>query len=68
MHFNLQTAETDRVSRSVVPPPIFETPGAESCEAEKIFVALAQAIEQRDLHTASHCERVALILETAVRQ
>jgi putative two-component system response regulator len=62
MHFNLQTAEKDMVSGAVAPPPIYETvPGAESCEAEKIFVALAQAIEQRDLHTASHCERVAFV-------
>jgi len=30
-------------------------------EAEKMFFALAQAVEQRDLHTASHCERLAFI-------
>ena len=30
-------------------------------EAEKTFFALAQAVEQRDLHTASHCERLAFI-------
>jgi putative two-component system response regulator len=30
-------------------------------ETENIFSALAQAVEQRDLHTASHCERLAFI-------
>lgn len=30
-------------------------------EAERLFFALAQAVEQRDLHTASHCERLAFI-------
>jgi len=30
-------------------------------ETEMIFFALAQAVEQRDLHTASHCERLAFI-------
>jgi putative two-component system response regulator len=30
-------------------------------ETELIFFALAQAVEQRDLHTASHCERLAFI-------
>jgi putative two-component system response regulator len=30
-------------------------------ESEAIFVALAQAVEQRDRHTAGHCERLAFI-------
>jgi putative two-component system response regulator len=30
-------------------------------EAERLFFALARAVEQRDLHTASHCERLAFI-------
>jgi putative two-component system response regulator len=30
-------------------------------ETELIFFALSQAVEQRDLHTASHCERLAFI-------
>lgn len=30
-------------------------------ETEMIFFALAQAVEQRDLHTATHCERLAFI-------
>jgi len=30
-------------------------------ETERLFFALAQAVEQRDLHTASHCERLAFI-------
>ena len=30
-------------------------------DVEKLFFALAQAVEQRDLHTASHCERLAFI-------
>ncbi len=30
-------------------------------ETEMIFFALAHAVEQRDLHTASHCERLAFI-------
>jgi putative two-component system response regulator len=30
-------------------------------ETESIFFALAQAVEQRDLHTASHCERLAFV-------
>ena len=34
---------------------------ADACETDKIFVALAQAVEQRDLHTASHCERLSFI-------
>jgi putative two-component system response regulator len=33
----------------------------DTSEAERIFFALAQAVEQRDLHTASHCERLAFI-------
>jgi putative two-component system response regulator len=33
----------------------------DASEAERIFFALAQAVEQRDLHTASHCERLAFI-------
>ena len=36
-------------------------PGLRTSEAEKTFFALAQAVEQRDLHTASHCERLAFI-------
>jgi response regulator RpfG family c-di-GMP phosphodiesterase len=35
--------------------------GCADVETEKTFFALAQAVEQRDLHTASHCERVAFI-------
>ena len=30
-------------------------------ETEMIFFALAQAVEQRDLHTSTHCERLAFI-------
>jgi putative two-component system response regulator len=30
-------------------------------ETEEVFFALAQAVEQRDLYTASHCERLAFI-------
>jgi putative two-component system response regulator len=30
-------------------------------ETEMIFFALAQAVEQRDLHTATHCERLSFI-------
>jgi putative two-component system response regulator len=37
------------------------TPENDTGEADKIFVALAEAVEQRDLHTASHCERLAFI-------
>ena len=33
----------------------------DSSETEMIFFALAQAVEQRDLHTATHCERLAFI-------
>ncbi|MEI9972611.1 MAG: HD domain-containing phosphohydrolase [Ignavibacteriota bacterium] len=33
----------------------------DTSETDRIFVALAQAVEQRDLHTASHCERLAFI-------
>jgi putative two-component system response regulator len=33
----------------------------DTSEAEKLFFALAQAVEQRDVHTASHCERLAFI-------
>jgi putative two-component system response regulator len=33
----------------------------EGSETEMIFQALAQAVEQRDLHTATHCERLAFI-------
>jgi putative two-component system response regulator len=33
----------------------------DTSETEKLFFALAQAVEQRDLHTASHCERLAFI-------
>src|SRR5580698_3201683 len=32
-----------------------------SAETEEVFFALAQAVEQRDLYTASHCERLAFI-------
>ena len=45
--------------------PTADEPSAESIkgvsETELIFSALAQAVEQRDLHTASHCERLAFI-------
>jgi putative two-component system response regulator len=40
--------------------PTQESTGGVS-ETEMIFFALAQAVEQRDLHTASHCERLAFI-------
>lgn len=30
------------------------------CETEAILIAVAQAVEQRDHHTARHCERLAL--------
>lgn len=40
---------------------IAEEDGKDSTEAERIFFALAQAVEQRDLHTASHCERLAFM-------
>ena len=33
----------------------------DASEAEKMFFALSEAVEQRDLHTASHCERLAFI-------
>ena len=36
-------------------------PESDTGEADKIFVALAEAVEQRDLHTASHCERLSFI-------
>lgn len=32
-----------------------------SLETDSIFFALAQAVEQRDLHTATHCERLAFV-------
>src|ERR1700722_10060424 len=62
MRLTVQAAEPEMVSGTVAPAAIYDTlPGDESSEAEKIFVAVAQAVEQRDLHTASHCERVAFI-------
>jgi putative two-component system response regulator len=36
-------------------------PDNDAGETDKIFVALAEAVEQRDLHTASHCERLSFI-------
>lgn len=33
---------------------------ASICETEAILIAVAQAVEQRDHHTARHCERLAL--------
>lgn len=36
-------------------------PGSSADETEGILFALAQAVEQRDRHTAGHCERLALI-------
>src|ERR1700744_5488026 len=36
-------------------------PEGDTGETDKIFVALAEAVEQRDLHTASHCERLSFI-------
>lgn len=41
--------------------PLAPAPEADTGETDKIFVALAEAVEQRDLHTASHCERLAFI-------
>ncbi len=62
MHLNLQAVEPGNMPHAIERQPIYEmTPGAETSEAEKIFVALAQAVEQRDIHTASHCERLAFI-------
>jgi putative two-component system response regulator len=37
------------------------TDGGAVCETEGILFALAQAVEQRDRHTAGHCERLAFI-------
>jgi putative two-component system response regulator len=51
----------------------FETSGAfpvtllteqgieETSETDMMFFALSQAVEQRDLHTASHCERLSFV-------
>lgn len=33
----------------------------EASETDMMFFALSQAVEQRDLHTASHCERLSFI-------
>jgi len=44
-----------------IPSILGTSPDVDASEAEKVFVALAQAVEQRDLHTASHCERLAFI-------
>jgi putative two-component system response regulator len=62
MHLNLLAVDPGMVSQAIDPQPINgTTAGAESSEAERVFFALAQAVEQRDLHTASHCERLAFI-------
>src|SRR5580698_5065364 len=38
-----------------------EDEAIESPETELIFLALAQAVEQRDMSTATHCERLSFI-------
>ena len=74
MLLNLQSGGSSsrhsRPSDGTLPNPVNGTatagePSPESSEGvsetELIFFALAQAVEQRDLHTASHCERLAFI-------
>jgi len=49
---------------SLTDPPAAGKAGSEIqgvSETEMIFFALAQAVEQRDLHTSTHCERLAFI-------
>jgi putative two-component system response regulator len=55
MHLNLEACE--ELSGAI----LTEESVRESSETEMIFAALAQAVEQRDLHTATHCERLAFI-------
>jgi len=74
MLFNLQSSGSStqhpRPSEGALPNGVdgTATPGEQLpesiegvSETEMIFFALAQAVEQRDLHTASHCERLAFI-------
>src|SRR5690349_2225542 len=46
------------------PPDSLPVPSGQDdasiCETEAILIAVAQAVEQRDHHTARHCERLAL--------
>lgn len=69
MLLNVKSARSNarhtRLSERPLPAPVNGTSehraeGIEGVsETEMIFFALAQAVEQRDLHTATHCERLA---------
>jgi putative two-component system response regulator len=55
MHLNFETYQP-------FPVALLAEPGVEEAsETDKMFFALSQAVEQRDVHTASHCERLAFI-------
>src|ERR1700677_3164563 len=55
MHLNFETYQP-------FPVALLAEPGVEEAsETDKMFFALSQAVEQRDFHTASHCERLAFI-------
>jgi len=62
MYPQLQSDVAGEVPQAIDPNAIYETlAGTETSEAERIFIALSQAVEQRDLHTASHCQRLAFL-------
>lgn len=48
-------------SEALAPAPVGAARDDSIGETEAILIAVAQAVEQRDLHTARHCERLAFM-------